>query len=108
MAWSAESAVGVGVEVIRPVRNMEDVVGNFFPPIAQRAFHATAPHHKTQVFFHWWTQIEAALKVSGGTLDDSYTCLDQVLHGSCDAVPGVALAVAVAGTGPLTITWHLP
>jgi phosphopantetheinyl transferase len=108
VAWSAESAVGVAVEVIRPVRNMEDIVSNFFPPIAQRAFHATPLHDKTQVFFHWWTQIEAALRVSGGTLDDSYTCLDNVLHGTCDAVPGVALAVAAVGTGPLTITWHLP
>ena len=108
VAWCAESAVGVDVEVIRPVRNMEDIVGNFFPPIAQRAFQATVPHQKTQVFFHWWTQIAAALKASGGTLDDSYSCLDQVLQGTCDAVPGVALAVAAVGTGPLTITWHLP
>lgn len=108
MAWSAESAVGVAVDVIRPVRSIEDIVANFFPPIAQRAFHAAATQHKTATFFHWWTRVEAALKASGRGLDDSYECLDGVLHEACDLVPGVALAVAVVGTGPLTITWHLP
>lgn len=108
VAWSAESAVGVDVEVIRPVRNIEEIVSNCFPPNAQRAFHSASPQNKTRVFFHWWTQIEAALKASGKGIDDSYECLDDVLHEVCDAVPGVALAVAVVGTGPLTITWHLP
>lgn len=108
VAWSAESAVGVDVEVIRPVRNSEEIVSNFFPPIAQRAFDSASPQNKTRIFFHWWTQIEAGLKASGRGLDDSYECLDDVLHEACDAVPGVALAVAVVGPGPLTITWHLP
>lgn len=108
VAWSAESPVGVDVEIIRPVRNMEEIVSNFFPPIAQRAFRGAAPRYKAQVFFRWWAQIEAALKASGRELDDSNVCLDDVLHGICDAVPGVVLAVAVVGTGPLTITWHLP
>lgn len=108
VAWSAESAVGVDVEILRPVRNIEDIVSNFFPPIAQRAFHLATRQNRTRVFFHWWTQIEAALKASGKGLDDSYESLDDVLHEVCDAVPGVALAVAIVGTGPLTITWHLP
>ena len=108
VAWSAESAVGVDVEVIRPVRNMEDIVSNCFPPIAQQAFHLASPRNQVRVFFHWWAQIEAALKASGKALDDSYECLDDVSHEVCEAVPGVALAVAVVGAGPLTITWHLP
>ncbi len=108
VGWSAESPVGVVVEVIRPVQNMEEIVNNFLPPIAQRAFRAAQTKNKTQVFFHWWAQIEAALKASGRGLDDSYDCLDDVRHEVCEAVPGVALAVAVVGTGPLTVTWHLP
>jgi 4'-phosphopantetheinyl transferase len=108
VAWSAESAVGVDVEVLRPVRNMEAIVSNFFPPIAQQAFHSASRQNQTRVFFRWWARIEAALKASGKDLDDSYECLDDVLHEVCDAIPGLALAVAVVGTGPLTITWHLP
>lgn len=108
VAWSEESAVGVGVEVIRTVRNMEDIVSNFFPPVAQQAFHSTAPQNQVPVFFHWWTRLEAALKATGKDLDDSYECFNDVLHEACDAVPGLALAVAVVGSGPLTITWHLP
>ena len=108
VAWSAESAVGVDVETIRPVPNMTAIVSNFFPPAAQRAFDSATPQNQAKVFFHWWTQIEAALKASGRGLDDSFDCLDQVLHETCDAVPGVALAVAAEGRGPLTITWHLP
>jgi phosphopantetheinyl transferase len=108
VAWSAESAVGVDVEVVRPVRNMEVIVSNFFPPIAQQAFHSATPQNQTRVFFRWWARIEAALKASGKDLDDSYECLDDVFHEVCDAIPGVALAVAVVGTGPLTITWPLP
>src|SRR5207249_11672910 len=38
VAWSAESAVGVDVETIRPVPSMPALVSNFFPPAAQRAF----------------------------------------------------------------------
>lgn len=108
LAWSAESAVGVAVDVIRPIRNIEEIVNNFFPPIAQGAFDAASAQNKTTTFFHWWTRIEAALKASGKGLDDSYECLDDVIHEVCDVVPGVALAVAVVGSGPLTVTWHLP
>ena len=87
---------------------MEDIVNNCFPPIAQQSFHLASPRNQVRVFFHWWAQIEAALKASGKGLDDSNECLDDVSHEVCEAVPGVALAVAVVGAGPLTITWHLP
>ena len=108
IAWSAESIVGVDVEVIRPVPDMETILNNYFPPAAQRDFYAARPQEQTAVFFRWWRQIEAALKASGDSLDDSYVCLNHVLHAVCDGVPGVALAVAAVGKGPLTITWHLP
>jgi len=61
VAWSAESAVGVDVETIRPVPSMTALVRNFFPSAAQRAFDSAAPQNRAKVFFHWWTQIEASI-----------------------------------------------
>lgn len=56
--WSAVGSVGADVEVIRPVMAMAEIANNFFPAVAQRA--------------------------SGGGLDDTCTCLDQVSRETCD------------------------
>jgi len=55
IAWSAESIVGVDVEVIRPVPDMETILNNYFPPAAQRDFYAARPQEHTAVFFRWLT-----------------------------------------------------
>jgi len=72
-----------------------------------KAFAAAAPEEQPTVFFRWWTRIEAAVKASGRGLDAAASCLDGVVLDSCEAVPGLALAVAARNTSPLVVEWHI-
>jgi len=64
VALSADFAVGVDVEPIRSMPSMAQVASDFFPPIARAAFDAASPEERVNVFFQWWTRMEAALKAS--------------------------------------------
>ena len=108
VALSTDCAVGVDVEPIQPLAGMAGVVREFFPPIAKAAFAAATANNRQNVFFRWWTRIEAAVKASGRRLDDAVSCFGGVVHESCDRVPGLALAVAARSEGPLTVDWRLP
>src|SRR2546422_2574825 len=108
VALSTDCAVGVDVEPIQPLAGMAAVVKEFFPPAARAAFAAATPENQRNVFFRWWTRIEAAGKASGRRLDEAVSCFAGVVHESCDRVPGFALAVAARSEGPLTVDWRLP
>ncbi len=107
VALSTDCPVGVDVELIRPMEGMVDVVADFFPPVAQRAFAAATPGQQATTFFRWWTRIEAAVKASGKGLDDAKSCLAGVKFESRDLVPGLTLAVAALTNGPVIFTWSL-
>jgi len=108
VALSTDCPVGVDVEPIQPLAGMAAVVKEFFPPVARAAFAAATPNNQQNVFFRWWTRIEAAVKASGRKLDEAVSCFAGVVHESCDRVPGLALAVAARSEGPLTVDWRLP
>jgi len=107
VALSADAPVGIDVEPVRPLAGMDEIVAEFFPPVARTAFASAAPDQRQIVFFRWWTRIEAAVKASGRGLDSSISCFDGVVYQTCDVVPGLAVAVAVAGEGPAIIDWHI-
>jgi phosphopantetheinyl transferase len=107
VALSSDSAVGVDVEPIRPLAGMGDIVSEFFPPPARAEFAFAPPDERASVFFRWWTRIEAAVKASGRGLDDAPCCFEGVSCESCEAVPGVASAVAARTERPLIVDWHL-
>lgn len=107
VALSADCAVGVDAEPVRPLAGMAEVVSEFFPPAARAEFAAASPDGQPSVFFRWWTRIEAAVKASGSGLDDAPTCLEGVSCQSFDAVPGLASAVAARAEGPLVVDWHV-
>ena len=107
VALSADCAVGVDVEPVRPLAGMAEVVSQFFPPVARAEFVAASPAGQATVFFRWWTRIEAAVKTTGRGLDDAPTCLEGVSCESCDAVPGLASAVAARAARPLMVDWHV-
>lgn len=67
---------------------------------------ACAPPAADRVF-RWWARIEAAVKASGRGLDFSISCFDVVVYQTCEVLPGLAVAVAVAGEGPVIIDWHI-
>jgi len=107
IALSADASVGIDVEPVRPLAGMDEIVAEFFPPVARAAFASAAPDQRRIVFFRWWTRIEAAVKATGLGLDSSNSCFDGVVYQTCEVVPGLAVAVAVAGEGPVVIDWHV-
>src|SRR5439155_1147252 len=78
----------------------------FFPLAARAAFASAPPEEQEIVFFRWWTRIEAAVKVSGRGLDLALSCFNDVTCQSFEAVPGLAVAVAAEGEGPLIVDWQ--
>jgi 4'-phosphopantetheinyl transferase len=106
VALSANCVVGVDVEPVRPFSNMHEVVAPFFPPTAQAAFATAGPKKRLNLFFRWWTRLEAAAKAAGTGLDTAASSLDGVWLESWDGVPGLAVAVAVKGAAPAAIDWH--
>jgi hypothetical protein len=51
--------------------------------------------------------LEAAVKATGRGIDSSISCFDGVVYQTCEVVPGLAVAVAVAGEGPVIIDWQV-
>ena len=47
------------------------------------------------------------MKVSERGLDDALSCFEGVPWGSCDAVPGLASALAAHAGRVLSVDWHL-
>jgi hypothetical protein len=47
--------------------------------------------------------VEAAVKASGRGLDSSVSCFDGVAYQTCEVAPGLAVAVAGEGEGPVII-----
>jgi 4'-phosphopantetheinyl transferase len=99
--------VGVDLEPIRPLHGLEAVVAHFFPPDAQADFMSAAPNERPAVFFRWWTRLEATAKASGCGLAGAAASMPETPLRSCDAVDGVALAVAAGTNRPLVVDWHL-
>jgi 4'-phosphopantetheinyl transferase len=109
IATSADCSVGVDVEAIRPLPAVEAVVDHLFPPRGRAEVLAASPAERPAVFLRWWTRIEAAVKACGDGLDAAPACLAAAPQESCEAVPGVALAVAAAVRGAaLAVDWRLP
>lgn len=59
------SAVGVDLEEVRALPEMEDLVRRFFSRREAALFAALPPAQKTQGFFNLWTRKEAWLKATG-------------------------------------------
>jgi len=107
VALWADAPVGIDVEPIRTLPGMTEVVAEFFPLAARAAFASAPPEEQEIVFFRWWTRIEAAVKVSGRGLDAALSCFNDVTCQSFEAVPGLAVAVAAEGEGPLIVDWQV-
>ncbi len=65
IAVSVGMQVGVDVESIRPLRNMEELAVQVFSPSERSAFSALAPSQRTAGFFKGWASKEAYIKGVG-------------------------------------------
>ncbi len=107
VALSPDCPVGVDLEPIQPFAEMKEVVAEYFPRLAQNAIAASTIGERNDVFFRWWTRIEAAVKAHGGGLDDAPNCLDGVFLQSFEGLDGLSLSVAALTREFCVIDWHL-
>jgi 4'-phosphopantetheinyl transferase len=61
-AFSSRLRVGVDIERVRPLAEMDTIVGNFFSPVDQQSFGALDPAIRNESFFRYWTRREAFVK----------------------------------------------
>jgi 4'-phosphopantetheinyl transferase len=90
--------VGVDVERICELPEMDEIVTRFFSAEAKTAFQSANLDDRTDVFFKFWTQKEAALKCTGqGIADEEPVANDSLSIISLAPAPGYAGALATTG-----------
>ena len=110
-ATSWRMDVGVDVEAIRTIADVDGIVARFMSPAEQRALASLPPARRLPAFFHCWTRKEAYVKGIGTGLGFSLPDFDVWDGGrrhatvsgwsihQVDVSPGYAAAVAGAGRG---------
>jgi len=67
-AFTQNREIGVDIEQIRDIPEMENIVRLFFSEAEQAAFASLLPQDKIKGFFDVWTRKEAFIKALGGGL----------------------------------------
>ncbi|HEY4098045.1 MAG TPA: 4'-phosphopantetheinyl transferase superfamily protein [Baekduia sp.] len=109
-SWTME--VGVDVEAIRPMADVDAFAARFFSPTEQRALAALPPEERSAASFACWTRKEAYVKGTGDGITGALRALDVwtgrtapmavstwTIH-SVELGPDFAGAVAGATLGP--------
>jgi 4'-phosphopantetheinyl transferase len=76
LALATGRRLGVDIESVRPVREMEGMVVRFFSPFEREAFQAVPPDRRLDAFFRAWTRKEAYIKAIGTGLATSLDSFD--------------------------------
>ena len=94
--------VGIDVEKILPMDDLEQIAGHFFSAAEYETLCALSPREKNRAFFNCWTRKEAYLKACG---DGLYRSLDQF---SVSFTAGQAPAIlSVAGAPREACHWSV-
>lgn len=80
LAFTWERRLGVDIEVIRPLNNLDKLVRRFFAPAEVSAWKTVAPEQQTAAFFCGWTRKEAFIKAIGDGLSYSLDRFVVTLH----------------------------
>lgn len=78
-AFTLDYDVGVDVEQIREISEMEQIVEQFFSVGDRDLFGITPENEKQKTFFTWWTRKEARMKAAGGGLFNAPDTFDVAL-----------------------------
>lgn len=127
-AATAGHEIGVDVEQIRPVDDMDKLVERFFAPGERAAFKGLSPAQKLPAFFAGWTRKEAYIKAWGqglslpldefevsltpgapaALLADRHSPAEAAQWSLCEveAAPGYAAALAVHGALGRLSSWQ--
>jgi 4'-phosphopantetheinyl transferase len=78
VAVSARRELGVDLERVRPVDDMDGIVARFFAPAERLAFDRLPPGDRLSTFYRYWTLKEAYLKASGVGLSRALADVDVI------------------------------
>lgn len=94
--------VGVDVERVRAVKEMDHLVARFFSPRESEAFQKVSEAEKPAAFFNLWTRKEALLKATGEGITRSLSLVE------VSFLPGQpAQLIAIAGDSAKAAEWSL-
>lgn len=111
ISLSRDREVGVDVERIRPVPDLETIAARHFSVQEAAALRALPEAARTQAFFVLWTRTEARLKARGDGLRGVGTLSLGAARWSVEALDpgsGYAGAVAAEGSGWRLERWRWP
>lgn len=101
-AFALESAVGIDLEVVRPIAEFEQIADRFFSSLEIHALRALPRARRMEAFMNCWTRKEAYLKATGDGLNRP---LDRF---SVSLAPGVPAALLdVDGQSKEVDRWSL-
>jgi 4'-phosphopantetheinyl transferase len=88
VAWRGE--IGVDIECIRPLRDLEELAERYFSPRENASFRTVPASQQPEAFFNCWTRKEAYLKARGDGLAQPLDAFDvSFLPGEQAALLGV-------------------
>lgn len=93
--------LGIDLEYIRPISNVEQLAKRFFCPRESEVIRSLPPKQQQQAFFHGWTCKEAYLKATG----EGLTELQQVEVSLAIGEP--ARLLSILGDSQATANWSL-
>ncbi|HXI73881.1 MAG TPA: 4'-phosphopantetheinyl transferase superfamily protein [Verrucomicrobiae bacterium] len=102
---SGQGSVGIDVERVRPVREAEAIMSQFFSARENAEWRALPPARRMEAFFAYWIRKEALLKAGGGSLAArSGSVLADSIHSGFSLhlltpVVGYQAAAAIKGAG---------
>lgn len=119
LAVAKHRDIGVDVEAVRPLPNMQEVVAEHFSEPEQKAWRALVGYHQLAAFFSVWTRKEAILKALGAGLSIPPDRVDASLiekpcgHTGWSLEPlapakGYVGTLATPGDSPRLGRWHYP
>jgi 4'-phosphopantetheinyl transferase len=101
-AVSRAQEVGIDVELIRPVREAEEIAAQFFSEGEFAKWHSLPNDRKTEAFFNCWTRKEACLKSTGQGIGGTLNQIDiSFISGGPEPVPDTAK------NSPVAAPWHI-
>lgn len=99
-AFAHQREVGIDIEHIRDVPEMEQIAGLFFSDTEKKVFCSLPENKKKAIFFQIWTRKESYIKCIGTGLNESLDTFDVLSE--ADDIPG-----PIAGDLKKTSQWHI-
>jgi 4'-phosphopantetheinyl transferase len=102
LAITRTGPVGIDVEHVRLIKDLEDLVSRFFSRREDELFQALAPNKKPAAFFNLWTRKEALLKATGQGIGSALADVE------VSFLPGEpARLLGIAGDTGKAVEWSL-